>query len=82
MMVGGGCSTVATTVAANKLQCDDRYAIPRIYSGVALDISFLRARREDSELLVVYDLPFSMVADTAILPYTIVTQAKYGNICK
>jgi uncharacterized protein YceK len=31
---------------------------------------------------LVYDLPFSFVADTAVLPYTLVTQAKYGNLCQ
>jgi uncharacterized protein YceK len=77
-----GCSTVATTIAAatNKYDYDPRYTVPRVYSGVASDVRYMRAGGEDSGLPVV-DLPFSLVGDTIILPYTIVTQCKHGNIC-
>jgi uncharacterized protein YceK len=77
-----GCCTVATLVgdATGKFDCNPRYTIPRAYSGVAADMTFLRDGAEDCIICAV-DLPLSAAADTIILPYTLVTQSKYGNLC-
>lgn len=78
-----GCSTVATISGGfnpEKFHCDPDYSIPRIYSGTANDIRFLRGNYTDKGFIF-WDLPFSLVADTAVLPYTIFTQTKYGNLC-
>jgi len=78
-----GCSTVATIaggLAPDKFHCDPNYTIPRVYSGMANDIRFLRDGSEDGGV-VIWDMPFSLVADTLALPYTIYGQARYGNLC-
>lgn len=78
-----GCSTMATIsggVSPEKFDCDPNYSIPRIYSGIANDVRFLRGKYTDKGL-VFWDFPFSLVADTAVLPYTIYGQLKHGNLC-
>lgn len=79
-----GCSSLLTIADGSKehstILCDPDYTIPRIYSGVANDIRFLRGQYQDKGL-VFWDLPFSLVVDTVALPYTICTQLKYGNLC-
>ncbi len=44
------------------------------------DISFIREGEEFWSIALV-DFPFSLVADTILLPYTLTTQAKYGDLC-
>lgn len=78
-----GCSTMATIAGGSdpsKLHCDPDYTIPRVYSGVANDIRFLGGNYSDKGIALL-DVPFSLIADTVVLPYTIVTQTKYGNLC-
>jgi uncharacterized protein YceK len=78
-----GCSTVATIAGSSepeKFQCDPDYTIPRVYSGIANDIRYLCGNYQDKGL-VFWDIPFSLVADTVALPYTVFTQTKYGNLC-
>ena len=77
-----GCSSIGT-IAANKeeFDCEPEFNIPRIYSGVANDIRYLRSEKFTDEGIVILDLPFSFVADTIALPYTIYTQIRYGNLC-
>jgi uncharacterized protein YceK len=78
-----GCSTVATLIGGtdpSRFDCDSEYTIPRIYSGVANDIRFIRSGCQDVGV-VFWDLPFSLVADTLVLPYTCYTQARHGNLC-
>lgn len=78
-----GCSTMATIsggVSPEKFDCDPNYSIPRIYSGITNDVRFLRGNYADKGFIF-WDMPFSLVADTAALPYTIYTQTKYGNLC-
>ncbi len=74
-------ATLAGGIHPNEFRCDPEYNIPRVYSGIANDIRFLRGNYQDKGL-VFWDLPFSLVADTVVLPYTICTQAMYGNLCK
>ncbi len=89
LMASTGCSSVVTlsvgssinepNMDPNIFSCDE-YAIPRVYSGVANVLRFLRGDYPDAGI-VVLDLPFSFIADTIALPYTIFTQAIYGNLC-
>jgi uncharacterized protein YceK len=78
-----GCSTVATVAGGKKdsgFQCDENFTISRIYSGVSNDIRFLAGTYQDKGLIFL-DLPFSFVADTIVLPFSIYTQLRYGNLC-
>ncbi|TDF80697.1 YceK/YidQ family lipoprotein [Pseudomonas sp. H9] len=92
-----GCGTLNTvfrddSVTSNKLarwhsHCD---SLPRIYSGAALDFCALNAEPRDwvgfdghpTAPLVALDMALSAVVDTAILPYTVYLQNKYGDIPK
>jgi uncharacterized protein YceK len=69
-----------------KSSCEE---IPRIYSGVSYNFCLLYGEPSEKEDLgggfngvpwFVFDTAFSVVADTVVLPYTIVTQSKKGNI--
>jgi len=78
-----GCSTIATLVGMAKpeeFDCSTAPYIPRVYSGVFNDWRFLTSGTEGSTL-VILDMPFSFVADTLVLPYTIYGQIRYGNLC-
>lgn len=78
-----GCSTIGTlSASANSegFQCDEDHAITRIYSGVSNDFRFIRGDYQDKGV-VFWDLPFSLVADTLVLPYTCYAQIRYGNLC-
>jgi len=78
-----GCSTIATIAggATGNFSCDpEYYIIPRVYSGVSNDIRILRGDYAGRGV-VLLDLPFSTVADTVALPYTVVTQISKGNLC-
>jgi uncharacterized protein YceK len=50
--------------------------IPRVYGGVALDLATLSAPEGFAWL----DLPFSLLADTLLLPYTICAQLRHGSL--
>jgi len=77
-----GCSTIATIAASEEnFNCHPDISIPRIYSGISNDIRFLRAEQSEDTGLVIFDMPFSLVADTVALPYTIYSQIRYGNLC-
>ena len=80
--VVAGCSTLATLDGdANKtFDCNTKYRIPRVYSGVANDVRFIREQGEDW-MICIFDLPLSAVADTVALPYTAVRQSKDGDLC-
>lgn len=83
LLLLGGCSTVATLAGGNnpeKFHCDENYEISRVYSGIANDLRFLRGNSVGQGIVVI-DMPFSFVLDTGVLPYTIFTQNKYGNLC-
>lgn len=74
---------MATVVGGSKdsgFQCDKNFTITRIYSGVSNDLRFLSRNYQDKGL-VFFDLPFSIAADTIIIPYTCYTQVMYGNLC-
>ena len=92
IIVGSGCGTACALHAdANgKIKpelcypyCEypySEYRIPRVYSGAATVLCFLRVGGEDSGI-VLPDLPVSFAADTIVLPYTITRQIKSGDLC-
>ena len=77
------CSTIATLIGGahpERYDCSDGRFVPRIYSGVFSDVASLKGGTGDP-LLLIWDLPFSLVADTLVLPYTIYAQIRFGNLC-
>jgi len=58
---------------------------PRVYSGARSDILFITdpsAAHARASIYMIFDLPFSLVADTLILPFTIYEQIQYGSYTK
>lgn len=87
-LLAGGCMTAASVIrgAGGKTlsDCDvgdlnNKYPIPRVYSGSDIDLQYLLDGVPDDAVML-YDLPLSLGADTALLPYTIVMQSIYGNL--
>ena len=86
-----GCSTVGSLSPEfrNNLRGNSEVSkrwskcnLPSIYSGVALTycIKTKDVPADDIGIILFLDLPFSFVADTLVLPYTIVDQIMNGNI--
>lgn len=83
----GGCGTLMTQLPAfnrqfKKVKCGDDapHVVPRIYSGVALDVwSVVQDPPGQVGALLFWDIPFSFAADTMLLPYTVVTQVQRGS---
>lgn len=77
-----GCSTIITRLTGPGWQPPDP-PLPRIYSGTIFDFRcFLRPEMHDTQGLggfCLIDVPFSLIADTVILPFTIYDQIKYGS---
>ena len=48
--------------------------------GAACDISFWHTAPFDQGFIII-DLPFSALADTLLLPYSIPMQMKHGDLC-
>jgi len=81
-----GCSTAYTLTGntnTTTFESGETCKIPRVYSGVAYDAQIIRNGAEEWGIAVfaALDLPFSAVADTVLLPYTLVRQAEHGNFC-
>ena len=77
-----GCSTIATLSAGaepTNFNCRSN-TIPRVYSGVVNDWNFVTSDTPGNSVAIL-DIPFSLVADTLALPYTIYLQNQYGNLC-
>ena len=65
-------------------------SMPRLYSGVAYDFCILNgppagasanpSGAVDQLPWPIADIPLSIVADSVVLPYTLYTQIRYGNI--
>lgn len=84
IIISSGCSSIATlSVGRNieKFDCNTRNTITRVYSGISNDMRFLQEGPCEDAGFIILDMPFSLVADTVVLPYTIYTQTKYGNLC-
>jgi len=77
-----GCSTFATVSAGKNSQNFDcsRGSFPRVYSGVINDWKFLTSDTAGGGVAII-DMPFSLVADTLVLPYTIYMQVSHGDLC-
>jgi len=77
-----GCSTISSQVMADDYDCffEDRHScrIPRVYSGVREDICGLQSKLS---IFFIPDMPFSLLADTLILPWTVKAQKEHGDIC-
>jgi uncharacterized protein YceK len=72
-----GCSTIGTLNGALARDwTGEPMRIPWIYSGVHYDFRDLAVANESFELI---DLPFSLVADTLVLPFTIFAQLRWGS---
>jgi len=73
-----GCATLETLQQESPRAWNGpERSIPRLYSGTAFDFVLLSFPNESFALL---DLPFSLVADTLVLPWTIYTQLARGNL--
>jgi len=81
-----GCGTMLATsdkdvetlcAASAKIEGHALERFPRIYSGVTYDIWAVGVGGHG--LLMVADIPFSLVADTLILPYTAYGQITTGS---
>lgn len=88
-----GCSSIGGTffdpsinldASGNLYSCNSGQYLPRVYTGFFYDIYYYRKMRElnsEKYISAVADMPFSFIADTALLPYTIYTQLRYGPLC-
>lgn len=84
-----GCASIVSVLPGNDLNvshsgmlysCNSGDYLPRVYAGTVFDYQHFRAGRPQY-LLTFIDLPFSLVMDTVLLPYTITTQMLYGDYC-
>jgi len=77
-----GCGTITTRYVGPNWSPPEP-PLPRIYSGTVFDFScFLHPEMHDTQGIggfCLIDVPFSIIADTVILPLTIYEQIKYGS---
>lgn len=60
--------------------CPEDCTIHRIYSGTSVDVCLLRLDDAgQAGAIAFWDLPFSFVLDTLVLPYTIYKQVTVGG---
>lgn len=78
-LLASGCGTVGTVFFPERL-APETPCLPRVWSGVAVDLALLRSDAVETGI-VVWDLPFSLVADTLLLPYTLIAQLRLGHLC-
>jgi uncharacterized protein YceK len=83
MMVSGlGCGTLITRYVSPNWT-PPAPSLARIYSGTMFDFRcFLRPEMHATQGIggfCLADVPFSIVADTVILPFTIYEQIRYGS---
>ncbi|MBD1553662.1 YceK/YidQ family lipoprotein [Pseudomonas sp. C2L12B] len=86
-----GCGTIRSLQDQNDLRQDMRTrnshctTIPYMYGGITYNFCMLNAdndnpKRPDLGLhLTVFDIGLSLAADTALLPYSIYNQIKFGS---
>jgi uncharacterized protein YceK len=86
-----GCGTITTRSSDFDKQLPKDHNLVRVYSGVLWDLNVMdpstsigQPPGEDPEqpyfnVLYVFDLPFSLVADTLMLPFSIYEQTVYGS---
>jgi len=82
MISSMGCGTIITRYVSPNWT-PPAPPLPRIYSGTMFDFRcFLRPEMHDTQGIggfCLVDTPFSLIADTLILPLTIYEQIKYGS---
>ncbi len=82
LILCAGCGTIVTRLAGPDWKPPD-HPLPRIYSGTLFDIRCLLQpgmyNTQGLGGLCLVDVPFSLIADTVILPFTIYDQIKYGS---
>lgn len=80
LLLQGCATTLSLTSESVKGDCDKGKSIPYVYSGISTDIYSLSKASTDLWLPII-DMPFSLVADTLVLPYTITQQVISGDLC-
>ncbi len=77
-----GCSTIITRLTGPSWRPPDK-PLPQIYSGTLFNFRCMfQSEKYDTQGLggfCLIDVPFSLIADTIILPLTIYDQIKYGS---
>jgi uncharacterized protein YceK len=74
-----GCASITTVFTPeSRLACGKSASLNRIYSGTAMDISYVSHFGEDAGIAIL-DLPFSVVADSVLLLYTVPMQVVSGS---
>jgi uncharacterized protein YceK len=86
-----GCGTITTRSGEFDEMLPEDHNLVRVYSGVLWDLNVMdpstligQPPGEDPEeayfnVLYVFDLPFSILADTLMLPFSIYEQTVYGS---
>jgi len=81
----GGCGTMAGLSGqhVSGQAFGDCECVPNMYGGTAIDacVVFVSKWGDGAAGWLMYDLPFSLVADTVVLPITFVKQISEGNNC-
>ncbi len=81
-----GCSSIYTLGSdfdkelSSPDMCPKDCTVHRIYSGISLDMCILRSDEPgQGGAIAFWDLPFSAIVDTVVLPYTIYKQVSDGG---
>lgn len=93
LWIGPGCGTAATVCIddLSPFLLTEDVSLPRVFSGVLYDLSMATGYYEDEMELKIWfvdvgkicafiDAPLSLIADIALIPYTVYAQIKRGNI--
>ena len=81
LVVGSGCSTIHTQTGDP--DCDQScWRVSQVYSGTAQNICCISRCGSVGSSFAVVDLPFSLIADTLMVPVTIYKQFSRGSICE
>ncbi len=82
LTVSASCSTIVTKFTGPNWKPPDE-PLPQIYSGTLFDFRCMfQSEKYDTEGLGPFcfiDIPFSLIADTVVLPFSIYGQIKYGS---
>lgn len=81
LLVCPGCSSVRGVyggVTGNAVP-DGKHAIPWVYCGIVNDAVAIQ-KWDEGAMFYALDLPLSFGVDTALLPWTLYAQTKWGNL--
>jgi uncharacterized protein YceK len=81
LVVCSGCASVLGVYGGltGNIVREAKVTVPWVYCGVVTDWYTLGPDGE-AAAFAFYDLPLSFCADTALLPFTLYAQAKWGNL--